>query len=148
MVFMQDGAAPHYHLDVFRWLDRDFRNRWDQVYRTQPAGLEELKRRIVRAFQETPPDMAQRAMNSYGRRLQRCIKVQGRSLYLLLFGAWDDLKRYAIISALQVDKALAQEDAEVVVLEENVAKKDAQIDVLHGVIVPEDPEVIVLDDLE
>uniref|UniRef100_A0A915ENW5 Uncharacterized protein n=1 Tax=Ditylenchus dipsaci TaxID=166011 RepID=A0A915ENW5_9BILA len=96
MVFMQDGAAPHYHLDVSRWLNRNFRNRWvgrSSVNRpapyarppyspdlTPPAGLEELKRRIVRAFQEIPPDMAQRAMNSYGRRLQRCIELQGRSV--------------------------------------------------------------------
>uniref|UniRef100_A0A915E3U8 Uncharacterized protein n=1 Tax=Ditylenchus dipsaci TaxID=166011 RepID=A0A915E3U8_9BILA len=38
--------------DFFLW-------KWikDQVYRTQPAGLEELKRRIVRAFREIPPDM-------------------------------------------------------------------------------------------
>uniref|UniRef100_A0A915CXL8 Transposase n=1 Tax=Ditylenchus dipsaci TaxID=166011 RepID=A0A915CXL8_9BILA len=36
-------------------------------------------------------------------------------------------KRYAVINALQDEKSLAQEDAEIVVLEENVAKKDAQI---------------------
>uniref|UniRef100_A0A915CT84 Uncharacterized protein n=1 Tax=Ditylenchus dipsaci TaxID=166011 RepID=A0A915CT84_9BILA len=52
----------------------------DQVYRTQPADLEELKQRIVHAFQELPPGIVQRAMNSYGRRFQRCIEVQGKSV--------------------------------------------------------------------
>uniref|UniRef100_A0A914CWJ9 Transposase n=1 Tax=Acrobeloides nanus TaxID=290746 RepID=A0A914CWJ9_9BILA len=105
---MQDEAPPHWHRDVRQWLN-NFEGRWmergsqnlprapyspdltpcdfflwgyvkSKVYRTKQVDLEELKGRIQQAFDEMPQKMIDRAMESYRRRLERCIQVNGKSV--------------------------------------------------------------------
>lgn len=109
MIFQQDGAPPHWALDVRAFLDQNFPNRWigrsspnmewpprspdltppdfflwgfikGLVYRTPIRDLTELRERIVRAFQQIPTEMVQRAIVSYQERLNYCIEVNGRSV--------------------------------------------------------------------
>ena len=51
-----------------------------KVYQTKPADLNELKARIQQVFDEMPQEMIARAMESYRRRLERCIQVNGKSV--------------------------------------------------------------------
>lgn len=51
-----------------------------RIYRTQPTGLDDLRERIVHEFQDLPNAMVQRAIDSYVRRLERCLEVNGRSV--------------------------------------------------------------------
>jgi len=53
-----------------------------RVYRTQPADLNELRTRIEHEFAVMPQDMVQRSIDSYQRRLQKCIQVKGGSVEL------------------------------------------------------------------
>lgn len=110
MIFQEDGAPVHaWNRNVRNWLNTNLEGRWmgrmspnmpwppyspdltpcdfflwghikSQVYHTQPADLEELKQRIEDAFNNLPQDMVDRAIDSYERRLRRCIEVQGRSV--------------------------------------------------------------------
>lgn len=52
----------------------------ERVYRTQPENLDDLQARIQQAFLDLPQDMIDRAMDSYERRLRRCVQVEGRSV--------------------------------------------------------------------
>lgn len=113
MIFMQDGAPPHYSVDVRQWLDLNFPLRWmgrgskenpapfrwppyspdltpcdfflwgymkSRIYRTQPANLDDLRRRIEQEFEELQQGMVNRAIDSYVRRLERCLEVNGASV--------------------------------------------------------------------
>jgi hypothetical protein len=51
-----------------------------QIYRTQPTDLDDLQSRIQQAFDELPQEMINRAIDSYERRLERCIEVDGKSV--------------------------------------------------------------------
>ena len=51
-----------------------------RVYRTQPRDLDDLQARIQHAFDELPQEMINRAIDSYERRLERCIEVDGKSV--------------------------------------------------------------------
>uniref|UniRef100_A0A915EH83 Transposase n=1 Tax=Ditylenchus dipsaci TaxID=166011 RepID=A0A915EH83_9BILA len=51
-----------------------------RIYRTQPADLNELRQRIVHEFENLPGDMVLRSIDSYGRRLERCLEVEGKSV--------------------------------------------------------------------
>lgn len=109
VVFMQDGAPPHWSKSVRDWLSATFPNRWmgrnspnlpwppyspdltpmdfflwgwtkSQVYGAPIADLEELRVRIQTAFLELPMDMVRRSIDSYEKRLHLCIQRSGRSV--------------------------------------------------------------------
>jgi hypothetical protein len=106
LVFMQDGAPPHWALAVRNWLTATLPGRWmgrgspnlpwpanspdltpcdfflwgylkSRVYRTQPENLDELRTRIQHEFDVLPMDMVFRAVEQYRHRLQKCIEVFG-----------------------------------------------------------------------
>ena len=88
ILFQQDGAPPHWSLDVREYLDNVFPNRWigrdgpiswpprspdvtpldfflwgyikDIVFATKVADLAELKQRILAAFETVTDDLLQR----------------------------------------------------------------------------------------
>jgi hypothetical protein len=109
LVFMQDGAPPHWSLRVREWLSVTFPNRWmgrnspnlpwppyspdltpmdfflwgwvkDRVYHEPISDIVELRLRIQEAFQVLPMDMVKRSIDSYVRRLHRCIENGGQSV--------------------------------------------------------------------
>jgi hypothetical protein len=109
LVFMQDGAPPHWSLAVRNWLSDTLPNRWmgrsspnlpwppyspdltpmdfflwgwvkQRVYRTPIADLIELRGRIEQAFLDLPMEMVNRSIHSYPRRLQRCMELDGKSV--------------------------------------------------------------------
>jgi transposase len=111
MIFMQDGAPPHWSLAVRNFLSVTYPSRWmgrsspnlpwppyspdltpmdfflwgwvkDRIYRTPVGNLNELRVRIEQAFQALPMDMVHRAISSYPRRLQLCLDCGGRSVEL------------------------------------------------------------------
>jgi transposase len=109
LVFMQDGAPPHWSVTVRNFLSDTFPNRWmgrgspnlpwppyspdltpcdfflwgwikSRVYTTPIATLAELRERIEKAFDDLSMDLINRAIKSYERRLQHCIAVDGKSV--------------------------------------------------------------------
>jgi hypothetical protein len=109
LVFMQDGAPPHWSRAVRNWLSVTLPNRWmgrgspnlpwppyspdltpmdfflwgwvkHRVFRTPVADLVDLRGRIQQAFIELPMEMVIRSIESYPRRLIRCIDANGRSV--------------------------------------------------------------------
>lgn len=114
VVFQQDGAPPHWKLEVRAWLNHHF-PRWigrDSPYARWPprspdltpsdyflwgyikskvyhnenpvANLNELKNRIGHAFREVPLDMVARAIDNYPIRLQACWLNNGQHIEILL----------------------------------------------------------------
>lgn len=51
-----------------------------RIYRTQPEDLNELRRRIFQEFTELPQEMVNRSIESYVRRLERCLELNGQSV--------------------------------------------------------------------
>jgi hypothetical protein len=109
IIFMQDGAPPHWSLSVRNWLTATFPGRWmgrgspnlpwpanspdltpcdfflwgyvkSLVYQTQPADLHELRGRIQQSFEMLPREMVDRSIEAYQHRLQRCIELNGMSV--------------------------------------------------------------------
>lgn len=109
LVFMQDGAPPHWSVAVRNWLSAMFPNRWmgrgspnlpwppyspdltpcdfflwgwvkSQVYTTPIANLGELQGRIQQAFTDLTLEMVCHAVKAYRDRLISCISVAGRSV--------------------------------------------------------------------
>jgi hypothetical protein len=109
LIFMQDGAPPHWSTAVRNFLSAVFPNRWmgrgspnlpwppyspdltpcdfflwgwikSQVYTTPIANLVELRTRIELAFASLSMQMTSRAVCSYKNRLNQCISVGGRSV--------------------------------------------------------------------
>ncbi|XP_050307511.1 uncharacterized protein LOC126744196 [Anthonomus grandis grandis] len=98
--FQQDGAAPHYAINVRNYLDETFPGRvigrrgtiewpprspdmspldyflWgyfkNKVYATKPANLEDLRQRIINMMQAIPNDMIQRAASAFYDRMGHC----------------------------------------------------------------------------
>lgn len=105
IIFMQDGAPPHYHQDVRSWLNRRFRNKWlgrggpyewparspdltpcdfflwgwskEEVYRTMPRNLDELENRVREVLTNIPAHMLQAAVADVPRRLEKCAANTG-----------------------------------------------------------------------
>lgn len=106
LLFMQDGAPPHWGLQVRSWLNEHLPQRWmgrgssnmpwpprspditpcdfflwgfvkSKVYDTQPANIPELKKRIQQAFTLITSDMRQRVMEAYVNRLHQIIENGG-----------------------------------------------------------------------
>lgn len=109
MIFMQDGAPPHWSAVVRNFLNETFPNRWmgrgspnlpwppyspdltpmdfflwgflkSRVYGTPIADITELRFRIVQAFENIPLEFVKRAMGAYKHRLHLCIERNGESV--------------------------------------------------------------------
>jgi hypothetical protein len=109
IIFMQDGAPPHWSLPVRNWLTAMLPGRWmgrgspnlpwpanspdltpcdfflwgyvkSLVYQTEPADLTELRGRIQQIFDTLPQELVNRSVAGYHHRLQRCIEVNGMSV--------------------------------------------------------------------
>jgi hypothetical protein len=109
VIFMQDGAPPHWSTSVRQWLTATFPNRWmgrgspnlpwppyspdltpmdfflwgwmkNLVYQVPLNNLQELRTRITHVFQTLAIDMVHRSMEGYVKRLHVCIQRQGRSV--------------------------------------------------------------------
>ena len=57
----------------------------DNLYRTRPRSVRELKEAIQAALERIPPDMTRRAMESFRDRLQQCVAARGRHLGDVIF---------------------------------------------------------------
>ncbi len=106
LLFMQDGAPPHWGLLVHAWLNETLPDRWmgcgspnmpwprrspalppcdfflwgfikSNVYATKPADIPELKDRIRAAFTQITVEMRQKTMLSYHERLEQVIENDG-----------------------------------------------------------------------
>ena len=103
--FQQDGAPPHYHLDVRAYLDAVFPDTWigrrgpteypsrspdltpmdfflwgylkDKVYCNKPRTIDALKLEIERQCRDIPNDMFCDVCESLGARYQRCLDNNG-----------------------------------------------------------------------
>jgi transposase len=109
LIFMQDGAPPHWSTAVRNFLTVTFPNRWmgrgspnlpwppyspdltpmdfflwgyikSRVYTTPIENLAILRERIEKSFDELPIEMVNNAIDSYKRRLARCIETNGKSV--------------------------------------------------------------------
>ena len=107
IIFMLDGAPPHWGLPVRNWLNEQMPQRWmgrgspnmpwpprspdltpcdfflwgflkSKVYQTRPSTIPELKERITAAFQEVTREMCQQTVVSYRERLELIIDNDGR----------------------------------------------------------------------
>lgn len=105
MVFMQDGAPPHFASNVRQWLDNRFPGRWlgrrgphewparspdltpcdfflwgwakDEVYRSKPRTLDELEVRIQQVLTNVPQHFLQKSITDIPRRLQKLVETAG-----------------------------------------------------------------------
>ena len=110
LIFMQDGAPPHFSRIVRSWLDDHFPRRWlgrrgphewparspdltlcdfflwgwakDEVYKTKPRTTEQLQERIREVLTKVPPDFLQRTVDSVPVRWSRLIDASGASIEL------------------------------------------------------------------
>jgi transposase len=109
LVFMQDGAPPHWSVAVRNFLTENLPNRWmgrgspnlpwppyspdltpcdfflwgwlkSRVYANPLADVGELCGRIHQAFADLPQAMINRAVQAYKKRLTQCIAVKGGSV--------------------------------------------------------------------
>uniref|UniRef100_A0A8C4XDY3 Transposase n=1 Tax=Erpetoichthys calabaricus TaxID=27687 RepID=A0A8C4XDY3_ERPCA len=113
--WQQDGAPPHFAINVRNFLDQQFPNRrlrcrgpvewpprspdftppdfflWgylkdkSKVYTTRPRTLDELKQRIRDEIHSIPAEMLQRSMKNLNSRFQECIRTGGRHLKDVIF---------------------------------------------------------------
>ncbi len=112
IIFQQDGAPPHFALDVRTTLNREFPGRWigrrgsiewparspdlnpldfflwghlkSVVYKTQPTSLEDLRERIVMECRNLTNDMFENVRRAFEQRLYNCMEQQGEQFEHLL----------------------------------------------------------------
>ena len=105
IIFMKDGAAPHFLKDVREWLDRTFPERWlgrrgphkwparspdltpcdfflwgwakEEVYKTKPKTIPELKERIFDVLGNVPCEFLRKTINNIPKRLRKLIANKG-----------------------------------------------------------------------
>lgn len=107
MIFQHDGAPPHFSLDVRRYLDNTYPDRWigrggprawparspdltpldyffwghmkTVVYQEEVDTVDELRRRVIAAADEIRgnPDMIRRATEDLTKRSTKCIDLNG-----------------------------------------------------------------------
>lgn len=110
--FQQDGAPPHYGLQVRQYLDNVFPNHWigrrgsiewparspdlspldyflwgyvkDRVYKTKPQNLDDLRNRIQQEIQQIPQDTLQRAVSHFYTAMAHCQTAEGHQFEHLL----------------------------------------------------------------
>jgi hypothetical protein len=98
LIFMHDGAPPHYAGIVWNWLDDNFSGRWigrrgptlwssrspdltpcdfflwgwakEEVYKVNRKSLEELKERIRAVLNNVPQEFLKKSTNNVQVRLQ------------------------------------------------------------------------------
>lgn len=113
LILIQDGAPPHYAVEVRDYLNARFPDRWigraspginwparspdlnvndfflwghvkNIVYRGDTSNRAETLQRIHQAFADIPPQTIRRATQSFTRRLEMCIANDGRHFEHLL----------------------------------------------------------------
>ena len=105
LVFMHDGAPPHFALSVRAWLDQKFPGRWlgrrgphewparspdltpcdfflwgwakEEVYRAKPRTMEQLEDRIRNVITNVPHDFLQKTVDSIPGRLRKLVDAAG-----------------------------------------------------------------------
>ena len=105
LIFMQDGAPPHFALTVRAWLDQHFSGRWlgrrgphewpprspvltqcdfylrgytkEEVYKTKPRTLEDLEIRIQQVLNAIPNDILLKVVRSIPGRLMKLVEANG-----------------------------------------------------------------------
>lgn len=110
--FQQDGAPPHYQINVRQYLNEIFPNRWigrrgsmewparspdltpldfflwgyvkSIVYKTKPLDLADLRRRITDAIRSVTPEMLRNVRRNFYSRLGFCQDVLGQHFEHLL----------------------------------------------------------------
>lgn len=110
--YQQDGAPPHYGLNVRRLLNETFVERWigrrgtiewpprspdltpldyflwgyvkERVYKTNLHNLDELRRRIIEEIRSIPREIIRRASESFYNRIGYCQQVNGGQFEHLL----------------------------------------------------------------
>ena len=110
--FQQDGAPPHYQINVRQYLNQIFPNRWigrrgsmewparspdltpldfflwghvkSIVYKTKPLDLADLRRRITLAIRSVTPEMLSNVRRNFYFRLGCCQDVRGEHFQHLL----------------------------------------------------------------
>jgi hypothetical protein len=112
MWFQHDGCPAHYSLIARELLNREFNGRWigrgglinwparspdltspdfflwgylkDKVYEKIPTTREDMIQRIRNACAAIPPDMLLSCVQSFEKRIEKCIEVQGRNFEHLM----------------------------------------------------------------
>lgn len=105
LYFQQDGAPPHYHVEVRAWLDEHFPQRWigrrgpiewparspdlspmdffvwgyvrDKVYACNPRSLDELRNLIDFHVRDIPVDLTRKVCQSVYERCEQCVDADG-----------------------------------------------------------------------
>ena len=105
LIFMQDGAPPHFAITVHAWLDQHFSGKWmgqhrphkwptrspdltscdfylwgytkEKVYKTKPCTFEELEIRIQQVLNAIPNHIFLKVICSISGRLMKLVKVNG-----------------------------------------------------------------------
>jgi len=101
LLFMHDGAPPHFSLSVCAWLDQKFLGRrgphkwparspdptlcdfflwgWakEEVYRAKPCTMEQLEDRIRNVITSVPHDFLQKTVDSIPGRLRKLVDAAG-----------------------------------------------------------------------
>ena len=109
LFFMQDGAPPHWATIVRTWLNENFGEQWigrgspeiqwparspdltpcdfwlwghmkSLIYRSQPANLDELKRRIFECVSDITPETRMKALHEFATRLKKCVDNRGKHI--------------------------------------------------------------------
>lgn len=106
MWFQQDGAPPHYAINVRRYLNETFPMKWigrggvvnwparspdltsldfflwgyvrEIVYKDPPTTREDMKNRIRAAFESITPEMLSHVKRSFSDRIQNCLARHGQ----------------------------------------------------------------------
>lgn len=106
IIFMQDGAPPHWGKMVRDWLNQKFPNRWigrgspnmpwpprspdltpcdfflwgfvkSKVYNTEPADIESLRDKLIDSFNLITPEMRTKTLLEYRKRLLQIVENGG-----------------------------------------------------------------------
>lgn len=113
LIFMQDGAPPHWGLSVRKWLDEHFAGRWmgrgspnmpwpprspdltpcdyflwgyvkSVVYKQNPLDIEELKTKITEAMLSIPQEMINRSIENFEERMSKLLENGGSHIEIFL----------------------------------------------------------------
>lgn len=105
MIFQQDGAPPHYGIEVRKYLDEIFPGRWlgrcgpmtwaarspdlspldffawgylkNKVYKRRPKKLDDLIQFITEESKTINIEMCDNVIKSFHNRLETCVKLNG-----------------------------------------------------------------------
>ena len=105
LIFMQDGAPPHFSRDVQEWLNNNFTGRWigrrgaidwparspdltpcdfflwgwakEQVYKENPQTIDELEASVNQVLKNVPLDFLRHTIENVPKRLQKLVEEEG-----------------------------------------------------------------------